>query len=110
MKPRNWTIAAGLSFLAMTLTYGYGVSRMFSLDRQELCTVILHQEFDPEYAYPEERFFPLTRKCNASYDMVPSFVNPSIVLLLAGTLLCASLAVAAAVRRRRAVRLRANAR
>ncbi|MEV0035694.1 hypothetical protein [Streptomyces sp. NPDC050804] len=50
MKPRNWTIAAGVSFLAMTLTYGYGVSRMFSLDRQEECTVILHQEFDPKYA------------------------------------------------------------
>ncbi|MEV7681109.1 hypothetical protein AB0O64_21545 [Streptomyces sp. NPDC088341] len=110
MKPRNWTTAAGLSLLAVTLTYGYGVSRMFSLDRREECTVVLHQEFDPEYAYVEERFFPLTRKCNASYDMVPSFVNPSIVLLLAGTLLCAGAAVASAVRRRRAVRLRTDSR
>ncbi|MFE1959503.1 hypothetical protein [Streptomyces sp. NPDC059479] len=85
-----------------------GASRTFSLDKQEECTVVLHQNFDPKYAYAKEQFFPLTQKCNASYDMVPFFVNPSVVLLLGMTLLCVGAAVAAAVRRRRAVPLRAN--
>ncbi|MFF7900729.1 hypothetical protein ACFZCV_18330 [Streptomyces sp. NPDC007920] len=108
MKPRNWAIAASISFLAMMLVYGYGASRMFSLDMRKECTYFLHQDYDPKYASAGEQFFPLSKKCNASYNMVPSFVNPSVVLFLGVTSLCAGAAVVAAVRRRRAVPLRVN--
>ncbi|MGW7261757.1 hypothetical protein [Streptomyces sp. NPDC054834] len=108
MKPRNWAVAAGISFLSLMLMYGYGASRMFSLDKQEECTVVLHQPYDSKYALAKEQFFPLTQKCNASYDMVPFFVNPSVVLLVGVTSLCTVAAVAATVRSRRAVPLRAN--
>lgn len=108
MKPRRWAIAASISFVLMVLMYGYGASHMFSLDKEEECTVILHQRYDAKYAHAEEQFFPLTQKCNASYDMVPFFVNPSVVLLLGVTLACAGAAVTATVRRRRAVPLHAK--
>jgi hypothetical protein len=33
VKPRNWVVAAGISLLLATLTFGYGAWRMFVLDR-----------------------------------------------------------------------------
>ncbi|MFJ5215893.1 hypothetical protein ACIP98_14345 [Streptomyces sp. NPDC088354] len=101
MKTRNWAVAAGISLLLATLTWGYGAWHMVALDMEESCTLIHHQRYDPDYALGSEQIFPLTQKCNASYDMVPGFVNPSIVLFLGLTVLCAGAGVGAAARRRR---------
>ncbi|MDX3076284.1 hypothetical protein [Streptomyces sp. MI02-7b] len=102
MKPGNWVVAAGTFLLLTTLTFGYGLWHTLVLDKREFCTVILHQRYDPKYALSDEQLFPLSQKCNASYDMVPAFVNPSIVLFLGLTILGAGAGVGAAVRRRRA--------
>jgi hypothetical protein len=101
VKPRNWVVAAGMSLLLATLTCGYGAWHMFALGKEEFCTIVLHQRYDPKYALSDDQLFPLTQKCNASYDMVPAFVNPSIVLFLGLTILCAGVGVGTAVRRRR---------
>jgi hypothetical protein len=98
VRSRNWIVAAGVSLLLAALMSGYGAWRMVVPDKKEFCTTVLHQRYDPAYALDDERFFPLTQKCNASYDLVPAFVNPSIAVFLGLTVVCTG--VGAAVRRR----------
>ncbi|MBW8698498.1 hypothetical protein MBT84_02795 [Streptomyces sp. MBT84] len=106
MKPRNWVVAAGILLFLATLTFGYGTWHMFALDKEEFCTVVLHQRYDPRYALGSEQIFPLTQKCNTSYDMVPGFVNPAVIISLGLAILCVGVSVSAAIRRRRPASIR----
>jgi len=54
--------------------------RAGSLDIAESCTYQHHQQYDAAYreAHPDGYVFPVTAKCNAGHDLVPSWVNPTM--------------------------------
>ena len=90
----RWVRAATYCLLASVAMYGWGSWKMFAWDIEETCSLVHHQRWDP--AYGRSRSFPLSRRCNESFDLVPSYVNPTVVVLLAATVVCAGLAVRAA--------------
>ncbi|MFD6325247.1 hypothetical protein ACFWOL_20775 [Streptomyces sp. NPDC058442] len=61
------------------------------LDVGETCGYTHHQTYDSAYleAHPEafNELFPLSNKCNAHYDLVPAWVNPTIANCAAFVLL-----------------------
>ncbi|MER6151121.1 hypothetical protein [Streptomyces hirsutus] len=61
------------------------------LDVGETCAYVHHQTYDRAYlaARAEEsgRLFPLHEKCNGAYDLVPAWVNPTILNCAAFVLL-----------------------
>ncbi|MEF9906182.1 hypothetical protein [Streptomyces sp. P9-A2] len=61
------------------------------LDVGETCAYVHHQTYDSAYlAEPGEEFnalFPLSNKCNAHYDLVPAWVNPTVLNCAAFVLL-----------------------
>lgn len=67
------------------------------LDVRETCEyrhgVGFDRDFWAEHLEESRRLFPLHSRCNAEYDLVPSWVNPTIVCLtgLAAACLIASL-------------------
>lgn len=62
------------------------------LDARKTCQFVHHEYYDRAYrdahAVEFDRLFPLHNKCNAHFDLVPAWVNPSIML-------CAALVLAA---------------
>ncbi|MFV0134822.1 hypothetical protein ACLGIH_16565 [Streptomyces sp. HMX87] len=85
------------------------VTGIFStgLDVEETCEYGHGVRYDDAYraAHVEEsgRWFPLHSKCDASYDLVPAWVNPAIVLfslLAAAGVLCLVAAAVTALRAR----------
>ncbi|MFE9924727.1 hypothetical protein ACFYQA_25020 [Streptomyces sp. NPDC005774] len=62
-----------------------------AFDVGEACEYAHHQTYDSTYraAHIEEfnGLFPLSNKCNAHYDLVPAWVNPTIVNCAAFVLL-----------------------
>ncbi|WP_351226850.1 hypothetical protein [Streptomyces sp. NPDC002133] len=60
-----------------------------------------------DVAYREEhwqeprQWFPLHNRCNAAYDAVPGYVNPSVVILAVCTVLALGGAVGSAIIRRK---------
>ncbi|MBB5957459.1 hypothetical protein FHS29_004054 [Saccharothrix tamanrassetensis] len=89
---RRWAVAALCAPPAAFLVYVWGAIHMYAPDIRETCT-LQHGGWDP--AYGRVTYLPLSRKCNAYQDMVPSYVNPAVVALLAATALFVVLAVAA---------------
>ncbi|MET9513846.1 hypothetical protein [Streptomyces sp. NPDC002994] len=100
--PRAWAYAAAAAALGAGSLYVWGLVSLFgTYDLEEFCTLTKHQDFDPEYAYATEQWFPLSQKCNATYDLVPAYVNTGVVALAALTVACVVAAVAIAVKQRR---------
>ncbi|MFG1872579.1 hypothetical protein [Micromonospora arborensis] len=99
-QPRWWTRAAGYVMLAAAETYLFGLVRMsyWGNSPRDTC-LIRYESWDGTHGHA--RYWPLGRKCTAFIDMVPSYVNPLIVILVAGALVSALVAVAQTVRHRR---------
>lgn len=101
----SWLHFALLAASCTVLMYGHGVLASLAFDIEETCELLKGQEYDHSYRSEHwqepSRWFPLHNKCNASYDLVPSYVNPSVVVLAIVTLGCAVTAVTMAVRSRR---------
>ncbi|POX38017.1 hypothetical protein C3486_25255 [Streptomyces sp. Ru73] len=96
---RNWTVASAVLFvlaLGFALRGGWA---MFAWDIGETCHHQHGQDWDPEFS--RESVFPMSRPCNAHYDLVPSYVNPAIAVCAAGAAVSAAMAVGAAVRESR---------
>lgn len=82
---------AWASFLLMVLAWFTGLFAG-GLQWQKTCSYVLHQPYDDAYYSAHRadylRLFPLSRHCNADYDLVPAWVNPAVVgfllLLLVG--------------------------
>jgi hypothetical protein len=76
--------AASASFVLLVLAW---LSGAFTggLDMEETCQFQHHQQYDDAYyrAHRDDyfQFFPLSRKCNADYDMVAAWVNPTVAVL-----------------------------
>lgn len=102
---RGFALASLAALLAAGAVAAWGAWHLFSLAMpiSETCEVIHGQPFDPDYGV--SRLFPLSRKCNATYDLVPGYVNPTIVVLVSAAVLFA-LAALVTSRRLRAARAR----
>ncbi|SDM96297.1 hypothetical protein SAMN04487981_10389 [Streptomyces sp. cf386] len=90
-RPMWWLRALSVSLFAGTAAWLFGA---FSggLDVEESCRLTHHQPYDAAYrsAHTEDfqRLFPLSNKCNASYDLVPSWVNPTVAACFVVAVLC----------------------
>ncbi|MFD9392488.1 hypothetical protein ACFWBB_17770 [Streptomyces sp. NPDC060000] len=82
--PVHWLTLSALSCVGLFLTWFWG-AWSGGLDVAETCTLLEGQKFDDDYRAEHWRepsqVFPLHNKCNASYDLVPAWVNPTLVLL-----------------------------
>ncbi|MFF1441871.1 hypothetical protein [Streptomyces sp. NPDC058295] len=82
--PVFWLTLSALSCVGSFLTWLWG-AWSGGLDVAETCTLLKGQKYDDAYRTEHWRepsqFFPLHNKCNASYDLVPFWVNPMLVLL-----------------------------
>ncbi|MGW3495334.1 hypothetical protein [Streptomyces sp. NPDC001020] len=85
-RPMWWTRLCSLSLFAGLASWLRGVF-VGGLDVGETCQFVHHEHYDSAYrnAHAEEfhKLFPLHDKCNAHYDMVPAWVNPTIVICTA---------------------------
>ncbi|MCE7006078.1 hypothetical protein LWC34_25055 [Kibdelosporangium philippinense] len=88
---RVFTETAILALLATVLMYAWGAWHMFAWDIEETCT-LAGQSFEPRFVL-DTSMFPLSKKCNADYDLVPSYVNPAVIGLFAVTVLFTILAL-----------------
>lgn len=94
MTPRNhelmvWT--AVLAPLGAGGVYLVGLAHAFVWDIQETCQLGRGERYDPSAA-TGGTFFPLSQRCNADYDLVPGFINPTVVGLLVLAIVAAILA------------------
>lgn len=96
---RPWVQAAAYAPIAAVGLYAWGAAHMFTMDIGETCKLTYGQQWDPDYT--GESLFPLSSKCNASFDLVPAYVNPGVVGLL--VLIPVFLVVAVIVAKRKKV-------
>ncbi len=77
-----WLVATVTAVLLAVCLYGYGFVQG-SLDLRDACAAE-GQSVDNSFLMTQRPGgpFPLSQPCNAAYDLVPSFVNPAIVVLL----------------------------
>lgn len=93
MPLRGWLALSFLSFIAIGVTYFIGLSAS-GKDIDETCAKagqLLDRNYRAQNWLEPGRFFPSHNKCNASYDMVPVWVNPALVIfaVLTATFICA---------------------
>ncbi|WP_157867863.1 hypothetical protein [Streptomyces prasinus] len=92
-RPMWWTRLCSVSLFAGFTSWVWGASRE-SLDIRETCRLTHHEHYDEAYweshAEDFQRVFPLHNKCNAHYDLVPAWVNPTIVLCAVVSLVAAA--------------------
>lgn len=82
-RPGWFAHAAWVSLVITVIVWFRG---LFSggLDTEEACQYWHHQPYDETYrrAHLDDwsRLFPLSNKCNAGYDLVPVWVNPTVAV------------------------------
>lgn len=82
-RPGWFGHAAWLSLIGTAVAWLCGILFAGSLDIAESCTYQHHQSYDAAYreAHPDRYLFPVSARCNAGYDLVPSWVNPTMAAL-----------------------------
>ncbi len=81
-----WLVCTVAAVLLSMCLYGYGLLRAFTWDSRWSCGVE-GQTLDLAFlAYQDSGSFPLSRPCNAGFDLVPPLINSMIVALLSGAL------------------------
>ena len=106
----RWRYSAGwfagtavLLVLGTGATYIVGSLAGASLDPEESCHAD-GQTYDPAYRRANfdeyTQWFPLHDKCHANYDLVPAWVNPTLVILPILAMACLAYAVRLTVIRR----------
>jgi hypothetical protein len=102
--PSVWLKLILLSAFLLVLVFLQGLSAG-GLDVAEACALRAGQPYDHQYhsnhPYEQLQLFPLTSKCNAAYDLVPPWINPTLAIL---ALLTASFFVAMLVAMSRRLR------
>ncbi|MFG2571649.1 hypothetical protein [Streptomyces sp. NPDC048481] len=87
-RPLRWLLLSTLSCAAAFLTWLRG-ALVGGLDVGETCALYKGQPFDSAYRAghltESTRWFPLHNKCNASYDLVPAWINPTVASLTLAT-------------------------
>lgn len=81
LGPMWWVRLGSVSLCAGFVSWVWGLLSG-GLDPEDTCQFARHQTYDDAYrqAHADEpyRLFPLHNKCNAHYDLVPSWVNPVV--------------------------------
>ena len=80
-----------VAVLGAGLLYLIGTAHRFVWDIQEACQLGHGQTYDASTS-SGDALFPLTRRCNAEYDLVPAFINPGIIILTALAVVAAIIA------------------
>ncbi|WP_329409371.1 hypothetical protein OG802_10485 [Streptomyces sp. NBC_00704] len=87
-RPLRWLLFSTLSCAATLLTWLRG-ALAGGLDVGETCALYKGQPFDSDYRAGHLRestqWFPLHNMCNASYDLVPAWINPTVAFLTLAT-------------------------
>ncbi|MFI9642007.1 hypothetical protein ACIG87_18385 [Micromonospora sp. NPDC051925] len=86
---REWARTATYLLIAAGEAYLFGLVHMESywgVSPEDAC-VSRYGNWDGMHG--DARYWPLERKCTEYIDMVPSYVNPLIIILLIGALACA---------------------
>ncbi|MER5356900.1 hypothetical protein [Streptomyces sp. NPDC002785] len=105
LRTRRWERPGWWIFPAVVLT-AVGFVTWFigifsgGLDAEETCAergIRYDDAYRTEHWREPSRWFPLHNKCNAAHDLVPAFVNPTLVAVAVLLLGCVAGAVAAAV-------------
>ena len=80
---RGWLGLSFISFLGILFTYFIGViSSGKDIDKTGArANQVVDENYRAQNWQEPSRFFPLHDKCNAGYDMVPIWVNPTLVIL-----------------------------
>jgi hypothetical protein len=84
-RPGWFGHAAWASFFVTVVVWLRG---LFSggLDSEQACVDWHHQPFDSAYREAHRadwfRLFPLSNRCNAGYDLVPAWVNPTVAVFV----------------------------
>lgn len=77
-----WTRLCSVALFVGLASWARGVFGG-GLDVREACLFVFHERYDETYreSHSEEfrKIFPLHNKCSAHYDLVPAWVNPTIV-------------------------------
>lgn len=94
-NPRWWVFPAVLLAAAGCVTWFIGTFAS-GFDVRETCRDRGFGYDDAQRPEPSQGF-PLHYWCNADHDLVPAFVNPSLIAVAVALLGCAAGAVAAAV-------------
>ncbi|OKI04844.1 hypothetical protein A6A06_09015 [Streptomyces sp. CB02923] len=96
-RPRWWVHVTSALFFADVLVWLRG-ALSGGLNTEKICRFAHHTVYDPSY---RERHgdglwnvFPLHNHCNAQYDLVPAWVNPTVGVLT----VCTVVALCGAVR------------
>ncbi|MGW2423655.1 hypothetical protein ACWC0C_31135 [Streptomyces sp. NPDC001709] len=91
-RPMWWTRLCSVALFVGVATWIRGVFAT-GLDTRKTCLFVHHERYDEAYqrshAAEFSKIFPLHNKCNPHADLVPAWVNPTIVI-------CAVVASAAA--------------
>ena len=104
LSARRWERPGWWVFPAVVLV-GAGCAVWFAgvfsggLDAREACAergAPYDEGYRSEHWSEPSRLFPLHNRCNTDYDLVPAFVNPTLVVVAVLLVGCAAGAVAAA--------------
>jgi len=103
----GWFVGtAGFCVVTAAVTWFIGAFAGPSTNPEESCRaagVTYDGAYRSVHWREPSRVFPLRNKCNATYDLVPAWVNPALVLLLVLTTTCLVVAVRLVVADRRTV-------
>ncbi|WP_139190502.1 hypothetical protein [Actinokineospora iranica] len=87
----RWVPRAMWSVGGAAVMYAWGLWHTFALDVEEHCTIVRERDYDEQHG--GLTFVPISRKCNAEYDLVPPYVNPIVFALLALAVVSVAIAV-----------------
>ncbi|MFI1869372.1 hypothetical protein [Streptomyces jumonjinensis] len=103
LGPVAWLALAIASTVLLGVTWLMGVFSS-GLDITETCASVgrpLDRAYHDEHLEEAQRWFPLSSKCDADYDLVPVWVNPAIVVLSSLSVACVGATVWSAASRLR---------
>jgi hypothetical protein len=98
---RRWIMTAASCAVGAVMLYVWGLFRVqqFTVEWDDICRIRYDETVDA--AYGQVTLWPIGRRCNEHFDVVPGFVTPAIVVLAFAAVGCAALALRARHRRRR---------
>lgn len=101
LRPSSLIAIGCMSLLNAATAWLLGISRG-GLDIEESCEyrngVPFDEKWNDAHYMESQKFFPLHAKCSATVDLVPAWVNPTIIALLLLSAVCLCMAVHRAVR------------
>lgn len=101
IRPRVWGAGLVLSTLFLGVTYIVGIfSGGIRIDKACASAGQPLDDGYPSVNWPDPNpLFPVSKKCNASYDLVPFWINPALVIFALLTLACIVLLIVSLVHR-----------